>query len=290
MSDRKVLCRGDSGTEVWFDYDFDPFFLYSLEGATRVQNNVITSENNVIDGSTYQGSTTRERNIVITGQMRENYRENREWLYKAFRPKSKGTLKFFENGETRVTEYYVEEIEIDDSGVVRNIVISLICPGAFFWAESDIHVDMASWEPLLEFDEEDGHEFLEEGEEFGRFVAEQIKEIPHDSETDFTGMTITFRADDTVKNPALYHMEQDEFIRVNITMRAGDTITVTTQSKNKHAWLVRGGVKTKINGDLDEDSEYIQLVNGENTLRYDADEGLDYLTVSIEYRELFLGV
>ena len=41
---------------------------------------------------------------------------------------------------------------------------------------------------------------------------------------------------------------------------------------------------------LEEESEFIQLVHGSNTVIYDADQGVDYLNVTIMYRFRYLGV
>ncbi|MDL2318548.1 tape measure protein [Eubacteriales bacterium OttesenSCG-928-A19] len=53
---------------------------------------------------------------------------------------------------------------------------------------------------------------------------------------------------------------------------------------------LEAGVKTEINEKLDEDSEFMQLTHGMNTLKYDAESGIDYLNIKITYRSLYLGV
>ena len=68
---RRIICTNENNIAVRFDYDFSPFFLKSVEGIYGISANVTTSENTTIDGSTYQGSTAKERNIVITAQMEE---------------------------------------------------------------------------------------------------------------------------------------------------------------------------------------------------------------------------
>ena len=112
----------------------------------------------MVDGSTYQGSTTKQRNIVITAQMERDYQANRDLLYKCFKPKSTGLFTYIEGSETRVIDYKVEGIDIDEAGVVRNFSISLLCPDPFFRDLEDISVSMASWTGLFEWP----HEFLEE--------------------------------------------------------------------------------------------------------------------------------
>lgn len=283
---QKITCRNEDNVEVMFSYDFDPFFLLSCEGITSVENNVVTSENTMIDGATYQGSTTRLRNIIITAQMYEKYRDNRDLLYKTFKPKSTGVFTYTEDGESRTIDYKVESLEISGKGIVRDIIISLLCPDPFFKAMDESVIDMAGWEPLFEFE----HEFLAEGEAFADRMSEIIKEVENDSAAENIGMTITFIAEGPVMNPSIHHLETGDFVRVNHSLLTGDQIIITTHTNDKNVYFVHGGERSEINEHLDEDSEFIQLYHGTNTLKYDADVGIDYLSVRVAYRFLYLGV
>ena len=120
---KRIICKNEDGVQVEFNYSFEPFFLVSVDGIYTVSNNVVTSENTMVDGSTYQGSTTKQRNIVITAQMERDYQANRDLLYKCFKPKSTGLFTYIEGSETRVIDYKVEGIDIDEAGVVRNFSI-----------------------------------------------------------------------------------------------------------------------------------------------------------------------
>ena len=245
----------------------------------------------MVDGSTYQGSTTKQRNIVITAQMERDYQANRDLLYKCFKPKSTGLFTYIEGGETRVIDYKVEGIDIDEAGVVRNFSISLLCPDPFFRDLEDISVSMASWTGLFEWP----HEFLEEKEPFAERTAEVLKEIENDSAADNIGITVTLEAEGPVINPAVYHAESGEFIKIgnearSFSINAGDVVIITTETNNKAVYLVRDGVKQEINEYLDEDSDFIQLQHGTNTIRYTADAGEDYLNVTVSYRFRYLGV
>lgn len=288
---KRIICRNEDGVQVEFNYNFEPFFLVSVDGIYTVSNNVVTSENTMVDGSTYQGSTTKQRNIVITAQMESDYQKNRDLLYKCFKPKSTGLFTYMENEEVRVIDYKVEDIDIDEKGIVRNFTISLLCPDPFFRDLEDLSVSMASWTGLFEWP----HEFLEEKEPFAERTAEVLKEIENDSAADNIGITVTLEAEGPVINPAVYHAESGEFIKIGtkerpFSVNAGDVVIITTETNNKAVYLVRDGVKTEVNEYLDEDSDFIQLQHGTNTIRYAADAGEDYMNVTISYRFRYLGV
>ena len=291
-ADRTIYCRNKDGVEVSFDYgDTSPFFLESIDGVMSVSNKVTTSENTTVDGSTYQGSVTTQRNIVITAHTSKNHVYNRNMLYKCFKPKTEGVLTYSEEDETRIIDYIVESVEVDEKGVVRNAVISLICPDPFFKDEEDTIVTMAGWQPCFEFP----HEFKAEKEPFGVRVAEIIKEIENDSAADNIGIEILIEAMGAVTNPTIYHTEQDIFIKVGtennpLSIGAGEAIRITTGTNEKAVYLVQGETETEINEYLDEGSDFIQLVHGKNTFAYAADSGRDYMNVTITYRFRYLGV
>lgn len=292
MSDRKVICKNDDGVEVQFSYEeSEEFFLETLEGFMTVTNKVTTSENTMIDGSTYQGSVTSQRNLVITCSMDREYQYRRNLLYKCFKPKTTGTLRFLEDQEHRIINYKVESVDVDEKGVIRYGTISLICPDPFFRDEQDTTVAMAGWEKDFEFI----HEFLEEGEEFGHRKSEITKEIDNDSAADNIGIEIRFEAIGPVKNPSIYHQEEGTYIKIGtagkpLHLAAGEMVRITTGTNEKDVYLTRSGQEESINEMLDEESEFIQLVHGKNTLTYAAEEGREYMNVTIIYRLRYLGV
>lgn len=289
---KKIVCKNEDNVQIEFSYEDDAeFFLVSCDGIYSVSNNVVTSENTMTDGSTYQGSTTKQRNIVITAEFDSDYQSHRDLLYKTFKPKSPGTFYYTEDEEQRQIDYYVEGIEIDEVGVCRNAVISLLCPDPFFKDPADTTVDMAGWEPCFEF----VHEFTDELEEFGTRFADLVKDIENDSAADYIGIEINMEATGDVRNPAIYHVQQDIHIQIGtdtfpFNMKLGDVVRITTGTNEKNVYLIKGGETTKINEYLEEESEFIQLVHGSNTFIYDAAQGVDYLNVTITYRFRYLGV
>lgn len=289
---KKIICKNEDNVQIEFSYEEDAeFFLVSCDGIYSISNNVVTSENTMTDGSTYQGSTTKQRNIVITTEFDSDYQSRRDSLYKSFKPKSPGTFFYYENEEQRQIDYHVENIDIDEDGICRNAVISLICPDPFFKDPADTAVIMAGWKPCFEF----VHEFTDELEEFGVRITELVKNIENDSAADHIGIEVIMEALGAVRNPILHHMQQDIHIQIGtddlpFDMVPGDVVKITTGTNEKNVYLIKNGETKKINEYLDEESEFIQLIHGTNTFIYDAAQGVDYLNVTIMYRFRYLGV
>ncbi len=283
---KSIKCTNEDGYSITFEYSFEPFFLESCEGIYKISNNVKYSQNTVIDGATYQGSVMDMRNIVINAQMCEDYKYNRSILYTCFKPKSQGTLIYTEDSEKYEIEYYVDSIDIEEEGVVRDISISLLCPEPVFKDPSYTVVLMSSWDGDFEFT----HEFTEEGDNIGHRTQEQIKDISNCSTVENIGFIAVLEATGNVVNPEIKNMTTGESIKLNITLSTGDKVEIITETGNKNVYLTRDSNTSSINGYIDEDSTFFQLETGDNTIWYGADSGTEYIDITIKYRQSYMGV
>ena len=288
---RIITCENEDGLALRFGYSYTPWLLTDVEGIYLSEANVYTSENTMIDGATYQGTTLKMRNIVLTMVDRKNHKYARQILYDVFKPKSPGTLSYTEEGETRTIEYYVESVETTTMGSVRTATVSLICPDPYFVADADTTVLIAGWKASWTFP----HMFLAGGEPMGEKSGEKLKTITNDTAADNIGMTISIVATGNVINPSVTCVETQQTIKVGteahpLAMVSGDEVRITTGTNNKHVYLISDGVTIEINEYLDESSEFIQLMRGDNTIGYAADSGDEYLSVSVTFRYKFLGV
>lgn len=289
---RSIKCTNKTtGNSITFGEEgFTPFFLATADGLYQSENNVYMSDNTMTDGGTYQGSVAKVRNIVL--YVLENPQNNdkfvynqshRDLLYSLFRKDEEGTLVYTENGESRKIDYYSEGVKRANKGS-RLFTISLICQNPKFKDNTDHTVSMANWVDGFEFI----HEFVEEGEEFAYRSAVRLVNIVNDRAANNIGLTITIRATGNVTNPSITHVETEKSINVGSTskpfeMVRGDALVITTGINNKHIRLTRGGVTTEVNEYLTENSDFIQLMFGDNNIAYDASNGEEYMAVDIKY-------
>ena len=275
---KPITCRNDAELEAVFTYDHDSceYFLVSCDGIYSVKNAVSTSQNATTDGTTYNGEGLEQRNIVITANIRRNHRQNREFLSRVFKVHSEGTLIQEEDGDRREIKYRVENIEVAETGVIRPATISLICTDPYFTdAAGTIKIEMSQWYDDWEFE----CEIPEEGMEVGHRETDTIKQVDNESTKD-VGITITLEADDKVVNPIIYNQTTNETLKLLCTMLPNDKITIKTTEGEITVELLRNGKIIDYNYTVDEDNDgYIQLVMGMNVIKYDADEGVEYLNV-----------
>lgn len=283
---KKITCRNDSGMEVEFTYEHDEheFFLVSCDGIYSIKNAIKTSKNATTDGATYSGEGLEQRNIVLTVNMIRNYRQNREFLSKVFKIHSEGTFIHEEDGDSREIKYRVEDIDVAEKGIIRSAVISLICCDPYFTDGEDIRIEMSQWYDDWEWE----CEIPEEGMEFGHRETDTIKQVDNESTKD-VGITITLEADDIVVNPIIYNQTTNETLKLLCTMQPNDRITIKTIEGNITVELLRDGITSDYNYTVDEDNDgYIQLIMGTNVIKYDADEGVEYLNVKFEYKNQYI--
>lgn len=284
---KRIICRNNNNNaECIFDYNFNPFFLMSVDGVYSMKNAIQSSTNTMTDGSTYQGSMVTERSIEINAHYDRDYQKNRDFLFKVFQPKSAGILIYEEGDEKREISYRVESLDIGEKGVVRDIAIALLCDNPYFSSSVDTVVLMGGIVSNFEF----LHEFQEKGEELGTIKNEKIKIINNESTADKIGMTISISAIGVVVNPKILNVQTQEYIEVDCEMQADDIITITTEANNKNILLTRGKETININAYIENDSEFLQLSSGINTLQYSAAVGEENMYVEIKYRNQYLGV
>ena len=104
------------------------------------------------------------------------------------------------------------------------------------------------------------------------------------------GIIIEFKAKGSLRNPSLYNVNTREYIKINKEMVAGEVIKVNTNIGSKKITKVLSGVETNILNYIDLNSVFLQLDVGDNLFRYDAEENLNNLEVSIYYNPYYLGV
>lgn len=282
---RTIKCTNKDDISIIFrENKADPFLLADVDGLYEQANNVTMSENTMVDGAQYQGSVASPRNIVLTLRDYKNNRQNRADLNELYKKDEEGTLVYTEEGISRQINYYVESVKSTGSGLSRTYTISLQCPDPFFYELDDVVVSMASWDDGFEFI----HEFYD-GEEFGSRSTVKSQNIVNESASDGTGMTITIKAIGSAQNPSITRVESNETLRIGtvskpLNLSIGDVLIICTETGNKHVTYTHDGITSEINNYLSEDSEFIQLMRGDNNIGFEADAGASNLIVSISYR------
>lgn len=275
----------NKGRSIQIGY-FDPFYLVNFDGGTSTPKTKInTSKGSGQDGESYIGSTIEMRNIVIDFQIENDYSANRNLLYSVFIPKSEGTLIFEQDSIKRKISCRVESLIINDNKIPKTASLSLLCPNPFWEDINSIRNNIASWLPAFEFP----LEIISGGIEMGQRQLSLVVNVINNGDIPL-GMIVEFKALGSVLNPSIFDVYKQQELKINIDMQAGDIITVSTLYGKKRAELNRSGFITNVINALDPDSVFLQFEPGDNLIRYNADQNLNNLEVSIYYTPAYLGV
>jgi len=284
----KFIFENERGQQIEFSV-YSPFFIDNIDGISGLKNIIYQNKGMGQDGSTYMGSTLGNRNIVIQGAITENKEQNRIKLLSIINPKLKAKLIYADGNIKKYVECVVETAPTITKDYNPKYQISLLCPNPYWRDTAESKKQIVLWKG-------DFHFPLiipqDKGIIIGHREPSLIVNIENNGQVK-TGMVIEFYARGTLKNPSLFNVNTREFIKVNKEMVAGEKIIVNTNYGKKKITQDINGVKTDILNYLDivgGGDTFLQLDVGDNLFRYNADENLNNLEVSIYFSPQYLGV
>lgn len=279
----KLIYENEKGQSIEFSV-WSPFFLEDFDGLDGLKNNIYTTKGMQQDGATYVSSNLDIRNIIIQGRIKNDAQYNKPRMISILNPKLSGKLTVVDGNIIKYINCKIEKAPTISNDKVPKFVMSLICPNPFFY-DLEVKTDIALWKGDFEFP----LELLGSGIELGHREPSLIVNIINESDLKCP-LRIEFKAIGTLKNPSLFNINTREYIKINKTMTAGEKITITTGFGNKKVIQSLNGIEGNAFNYIDLDSTFLQLDIGDNLFRYDADENIDNLEVSIYFAPQFLGV
>lgn len=284
---KKIICENSHGYKLEFGYSF-PFFLDSYSGIHNYDGNVSTLKSAFGIGTSYIGTSVNQRDITLVIAFKDgsNLITKKQQIYNVFPLKDKGTLYYYEGYIERKINYYVEKVTLTRKANYIYATINLLCPSPYFTDSEETITTLSNWDKLFKFK----LEIPDTGIMFGQKNEASTIEIVNDSHISY-GLTITFIANDTVKNPKLINNATGETLQLNYTMNLNDCIIITTYDNDKAITLIESdGTETDITNSLVFGTKFLQAQNGVNKFNASADSGTEDLDVSISYYNYYEAV
>ena len=278
----KIICKSEYGDVIEISDKF-PYFLDEISGVHEVSGEVATVKSAFGEGSKYIGTSVNDRDITITGYFKNDKAKNRvskrDKLYKSFPLKQKGTLFYYEEDIERKIDYQVKNVKTNNAFGYDTFQISLKCPSPYFTDVDETVVQLSNWNKKLTFPLiiPDG-----QGVEFGSKSMSLLANIVNLSNIEI-GMRIVFNATDEVVNPTIINVTTGETLKLEQTLNNGDSIEVTTYINQKNVYVTIDGERTRKNNALVFGSKFLQLHNGTNSFKFDAESGVENLEVEFYY-------
>lgn len=270
-----------------------PCMLKEIEGLSGVGATEVTYKGFKQDGEEYQSSTLEPRQIVIKFSLlcssADELLNIRAKINKVFNPKlGIGSLYYSYKGVERIIDCVPDGTPVmplvsNKKDCIGEVVLLAYNP--YLRDINETKVNIAQWKGGFKFP----LKLKQPGVIMGRKEPSLIANVFNNGDVN-SGMLIEFIARGTVRNPSLFNVNTREYIKLNKIMISGEKITINTNYGQKKIISEIGGVKKDILNYYDLTSTFLQLDVGDNLFRYDAEENLNNLEVSIYYTNKYVGV
>ena len=239
--------------------------ILSIIGLTPPKAVINTSPIAGTDGAAFGSARIDSRNIVITIRINGNVEANRHTLYNYFKVKENCTFYFQNDNLNAFAVGYIDAFECDLFSNSETAQISIICPNAYFQSVATHTASTVG---------QTGNITLTNG---------------GDSET---GVNITVSVSAAISSFSIKNTRTSEGLTFEKEFQSGDVINISTVVREKKATLTRSGVTTPLFSAMSADSEFFQILSGNNAIEIKADNGAysSKLNASFSFREAYRGL
>lgn len=241
------------------------------------------------DTSKINSAYVKYRPINLSILPRRNIEMMRRQLYQFFSVKHSVNLHYRSYQRDLRISGVVESCEPTLFEKPQTMHVSIICEDPY-WKDAYTFInDISYLIKLFEFPFS-----IEEPVEFEQINTEMVQTVVNTGDFE-TGVVIKIKALNTVVNPEVYSIDERKTIRLLFTMRAGDMITIDTRTGKKSITLLRDGTAQNIINTMQRELNSLKnywfvLSAGENRFAYFADEGNEFMEITIEHSNLYQGV
>ena len=278
------------------------FVVASITGLGPGTANINITELPTNDGGIFSSCRLPPRNIVIALKYLwiGSIEDIRQKSYKYFPIKKKVKLLIETDNRVAEIEGYVESNDPNIFSKDEGADISIMCPDPFFYSPDSYGQNTTTFygiDPAFEFpfSNESVHDPLLE---MGTIRVQTERVVRYDGDAEI-GITITIHAIGEASNISIYNTGTREIMRIDTDkleiltgsgIIAGDDIIICTVKGKKSIKLLRAGKTTNILNCLSKNSDWFQLVKGDNIFAYTARTDGDNLQFKIENRIAYEGV
>jgi len=271
--------------------------ISSLTGIDPGQAQINMTELSTNDGSLFNSARLVSREIVITAHLLPNLEINRHVLYSYFPLKSKVNLRFKTDTRNCSIDGYVKGVEIGINDKHEIAQITVDCPDPLFY---DIAMSSAAFSGIIgKFTFPFCNNSLTEKLiEFSTIESTTENVVFYEGDAE-VGFTILLSFFGSCTGIGIYNTGTHEKIEIDTdiveeltgeAIQTGDVIEISTVKGQKYIHLIRGGVTYNILNSISDDSDWFQLVRGNNIFAYTCDSGELNVRFQVEYRTAYVGV
>ena len=268
----------DGAAMPLFSNDF--FNLVDITGLTMLNSNVASVVVPYMDGAVVNSvqAQPREPTLYLRLKQSAGIQAAKRYVMKYVKPKLSGTLHIVCDDMDIRLEGIVTAVDLPRFTQGCTMAVTLYCAMPY-WVDSE--AVQAEISPIINM-----HHFPvsfpEEGIVLGTFDNDLSQHLVNRGDVE-TGMKISMIATGEVVNPRLT-AEDGRFIGINDTLQENDEVIINTVKGEKS--ITKNGVN--IMNKIAEGSHFLQLQTGDNRFTISADEGVNSIYFTLEYKRLYI--
>jgi hypothetical protein len=275
------------------------FAVLSVEGLGPVKADISLTEMAAMDGSMYNSARAEPRNIVFRLRFlpKPDIETTRQKSYRYFPLKRRIEILFLADNRTVETYGYVESNEPDIFRSEEETIISVRCPEAYLYGETDQVTIFSSQTALFEFPFSN-ESLVSPLLEMSSISFETEKTVIYSGDAQI-GILIHIHANGSANDIVITNSVTLETLTIDSAaliasvgadITAGDDFYISTVKGNKYATLIRGSTEYNILNCLGDNPTWFELDRGDNIFAFDADSGLSNLEFDITNRIAYEGI
>lgn len=263
----------------------DKYQVISIEGLNPPEAQINTMDVSGMDGSRFNSSKLTNRNIVITIKLCGDVETNRIELYNFFVVKEMCTFYFKNTIRDVYAEGYVESVSCNPFENGTLMQISMICPYPYFKdvVLSTIDISNVSSGFTFPFSADSN------GIPISNINTAGTTLIENDSDTN-CGIVIRAKFKTNANHFEIENLTDNSSLKINLAFLENDELIINTNKGKKYVRVKRNGTLYNVFRYVTIDSVFLQLLTGENYLRYYIDGYLEnFIIIAVQFNKLYRG-
>lgn len=275
------------GEEV--DLYSHPFRLMSFLGLGDTSATIQSQKTPFLDGSVYVGTRLEEKEIEIGieigGKNQEEVNQNRRRIGSIFNPKlGEGTLKYISNADVKQIRCVPDAVPSFPDGSsqrrswFQRATITLVANNPYWQDPNQSSAPLVAYTGNFQLPFTLPFELGFSGDYTSLFNS---GDMPSPVRIDIQG---------PVSNPQVINRTNGGWLRVNRSIAENEILHINCTPGKKRVEIYRGGNVFNVFGNLDPDSDWIELDVGHNRIEHIADSGNESSLVTVTWNNEYAGI
>lgn len=269
-------------------YDY-PFRLISVTGIGDTEASIQAQRAPFRDGLFYIDSILQDKPIEIelkiVGEDEEDTNAKRRWFSSLFNPKlGEGVLSYISGDDVKEIEVVPESVPFLPDGssnrkpTFQRALLNLRALNPYWRSPEE------STRPLKAFEGTFTFPFTFPVQ----FGIESDTNILNNEGDTTTPITVEIKG--PIRRPIIENLTTGKFMQINAIVEPDQTLVIDTNPLNKRVVLRQGDEERTVMGWFDQEGDFLQLVEGDNEIRYRADAGTAEASAIVRWNNRYVGV